>query len=60
MADQKISALSLVVPTVDDVIPFVDLADTTTKKTTLSAVKDLFASFFQATLISATNIKTVN
>lgn len=60
MADSKISALNPVSPTIDDIVPIVDLSDTTTKKTTFSLIKDLLASFFQATLVSGTNIKSIN
>jgi len=39
MADTKISALTQVAPSLDDFVPFVDMADTTTKKATFTQIK---------------------
>ena len=42
----KISELTSVTPTIDDIIPVVDNADSSTKKSTLQLVRDLFKSYF--------------
>jgi hypothetical protein len=64
MADQKISQLTDYPTPLDaDVLPVVDTANTTTKKTTWANIKATLKTYFdtlyQATLVSGTNIKTV-
>jgi hypothetical protein len=71
MPDLKITDLPAIVTLVDaDVLPIVDLSDDTTKKVTVAQVKALApvqsvngstgAVSVQATLVSGTNIKTIN
>jgi hypothetical protein len=71
MPDLKITDLPAIVTLVDaDVLPIVDLSDDTTKKVTVAQVKALApvqsvngstgAVAVQATLVSGTNIKTIN
>jgi hypothetical protein len=71
MPDLKITDLPAIVTLVDaDVLPIVDLSDNTTKKVTIAQVKALApvqsvngstgAVAVQATLVSGTNIKTIN
>ncbi len=66
MSNKKITDLTeLVSPTIDDVFPVVDIATNTTQKAqlgnlpTTTAVTNALASK-QATLVSGTNIKTIN
>lgn len=71
MPDLKITELPAIVTLVDaDVLPIVDLSDDTTKKVSIAQVKALApvqsvngstgAVAVQATLVSGTNIKTIN
>lgn len=65
MADSKISALtSYSTPLDADVLPVVDTANTTTKKLTWANLKATLKTYldtlYQATLVSGTNIKTIN
>ncbi len=61
MADAKISALTNYTSPQDaDVLPIVDTANTSTKKITWANIKATLNSLYQATLVSGTNIKTVN
>ena len=71
MPDLKITELPAIATLVDaDVLPIVDLSDDTTKKVTVAQVKALApvqsvngstgAVAVQATLVSGTNIKTIN
>lgn len=65
MADAKISALTdYSTPLNADVLPIVDTANVTTKKVTWTNIKATLKTYFdtlyQATLVSATNIKTIN
>ena len=63
--DEQISGLTSLTPTIDDVVVSMDIGDSwIAKKTTFQAIRDLFKTYFdtvyQATLVSATNIKTIN
>jgi hypothetical protein len=71
MPDSKITDLGAIVSVVDaDVLPIVDLSDDTTKKVTIAQIKatapvqsvngSTGAVSVQATLVSGTNIKTIN
>jgi hypothetical protein len=71
MPDSKITDLGAIVSVVDaDVLPIVDLSDDTTKKITIAQIKatapvqsvngSTGAVSVQATLVSGTNIKTIN
>jgi hypothetical protein len=71
MPDSKITDLSAIVSVVDaDVLPIVDLSDDTTKKVTIAQIKATApvqsvnggtgAVSVQPTLVSGTNIKTIN
>ena len=65
MADKTVASLTSSTPTIDDLTISYDNADTSElKKTTWQLVRDLYKTYFdtvyQATLVSATNIKTIN
>jgi hypothetical protein len=71
MPDSKITDLGAIVSVVDaDVLPIVDLSDDTTKKVTIAQIKAIApvqsvngstgAVSVQETLVSGTNIKTIN
>ena len=71
MPDSKITDLSAIVSVVDaDVLPIVDISDDTTKKVTIAQIKatapvqsvngSTGAVSVQPTLVSGTNIKTIN
>jgi hypothetical protein len=71
MPDSKITDLSAIVSVVDaDVLPIVDISDDTTKKVTIAQIKATApvqsvnggtgAVSVQPTLVSGTNIKTIN
>jgi hypothetical protein len=71
MPDSKITELPAIASLVDaDVLPIVDLTDDTTKKVTISQIKatapvqsvngSTGAVSVQPTLVSGTNIKTIN
>lgn len=65
MADTKISLLTDYTPPIDtDVFPVVDVTAVATKKVTWANVKATLKTYFdtlyQATLVSGTNIKTIN
>lgn len=60
----KVSELTTITPTIDDLVPSLDAGGTTLQKTTWQAIRDLFKTYFdtiyQAVLVSGTNIKTIN